>query len=63
MPIDATEFDEYLHFANELADAAAGAILPHFRATGGARNKSAHGFDPVTGMQETKVTLCQISAA
>jgi len=48
MPIDATEFDEYLHFANELADAAAGAILPHFRATGSARNKSAHGFDPVT---------------
>jgi len=22
-----------------------------------------YGFDPVTGMQETKVTLCQISAA
>ena len=48
MPIDATEFDEYLQFANELADAAAGAILPHFRAGSGAENKSAHGFDPVT---------------
>ena len=48
MSIDATEFDEYLHFANELADAAAAAILPHFRATSGAENKSAHGFDPVT---------------
>ena len=48
MPIDATEFDEYLHFANELADAAAGAILPHFRAGSGAENKSAAGFDPVT---------------
>ena len=48
MPIDATDFDEYLHFANELADAAAAAILPHFRAGAGADNKSAHGFDPVT---------------
>jgi myo-inositol-1(or 4)-monophosphatase len=48
MPIDATDFDEYLHFANELADAAAAAILPHFRAGSGAENKSAHGFDPVT---------------
>jgi histidinol phosphatase-like enzyme (inositol monophosphatase family) len=48
MPIDATEFDEYLQFANELADAAALAILPHFRAGGAAGNKSAHGFDPVT---------------
>ncbi|GAA4675365.1 hypothetical protein GCM10025794_21730 [Massilia kyonggiensis] len=48
MPIDATEFDEYLQFANELADAAAGAILPHFRAGSGAENKSARGFDPVT---------------
>lgn len=48
MPIDATDFDEYLHFANELADAAAAAILPHFRAGAGADNKSARGFDPVT---------------
>lgn len=48
MPIDATDFDEYLHFANELADAAAAAILPHFRAGAAAGNKSAHGFDPVT---------------
>jgi histidinol phosphatase-like enzyme (inositol monophosphatase family) len=48
MSIDATDFDEYLQFANELADAAAAAILPHFRAGGGAENKSAHGFDPVT---------------
>jgi myo-inositol-1(or 4)-monophosphatase len=47
MSIDATDFDEYLQFANELADAAAAAILPHFRAGGGAENKSAHGFDPV----------------
>jgi myo-inositol-1(or 4)-monophosphatase len=48
MSIDATDFDEYLQFANELADAAAAAILPHFRAGAGAENKSAHGFDPVT---------------
>jgi FPC/CPF motif-containing protein YcgG len=27
MPIDATEFDEYLQFANELADAAAERVM------------------------------------
>ena len=35
--------------AHALADAARGAILPHFRATGlDAENKEAGGFDPVT---------------
>jgi myo-inositol-1(or 4)-monophosphatase len=48
MPIVPTEFDEYLHFANELASAAAAAILPHFRAPVGVDSKGGAAFDPVT---------------
>jgi histidinol phosphatase-like enzyme (inositol monophosphatase family) len=40
---------EFLAFAHELADAAAAAILPHFRTRLAVRNKAAGGaFDPVT---------------
>ncbi|MGE3251254.1 MAG: histidinol-phosphatase [Hyphomonadaceae bacterium] len=35
-------------FADELADAARGVILPYFRAEHGLVNKAARGFDPVT---------------
>ncbi|HYD74201.1 MAG TPA: histidinol-phosphatase [Candidatus Binatia bacterium] len=38
----------FLSFADTLADAARGAILPHFRTGGPCENKSADGFDPVT---------------
>jgi myo-inositol-1(or 4)-monophosphatase len=38
----------FIAFADELADAARAAILPHFRGGGACDNKSADGFDPVT---------------
>lgn len=38
----------FLAFADTLADAARGAILPHFRSGCACDNKSADGFDPVT---------------
>lgn len=42
------ELERFLGFADDLADAARGAILPHFRAGGACENKRASGFDPVT---------------
>ncbi|WP_373353533.1 histidinol-phosphatase [Pseudoroseicyclus sp. CXY001] len=39
---------ELIGTARALADAARGAILPHFRTGIGAENKAAEGFDPVT---------------
>lgn len=42
------DIQRFLAFADELADAARGAILPHFRAGGACDNKSADAFDPVT---------------
>jgi len=37
-----------LAFVDELADAAADSIMPHFRAAAAVENKDAAGFDPVT---------------
>jgi histidinol phosphatase-like enzyme (inositol monophosphatase family) len=42
------DIPRFLAFADQLADAARTAILPHFRAGGACENKSADGFDPVT---------------
>jgi myo-inositol-1(or 4)-monophosphatase len=42
------DIPRFLAFADALADAARGAILPHFRAGGACENKSADTFDPVT---------------
>ena len=42
------DIPRFLAFADELADAARMAILPHFRSGGACENKSADGFDPVT---------------
>lgn len=43
------DFHEIRAVADEMADAARAAILPHFRSPGlGAENKDADGFDPVT---------------
>jgi len=42
------DIPRYLAFANELADAARGAILPHFRTGGACDNKGKGVFDPVT---------------
>jgi myo-inositol-1(or 4)-monophosphatase len=42
------DISAFLGFADRLADAARGAILPHFRAGAACDNKSAHAFDPVT---------------
>jgi myo-inositol-1(or 4)-monophosphatase len=43
-----TDLAEILTFADELADVARAAILPHFRANGAVDNKLDGGFDPVT---------------
>lgn len=43
-----TDLAEILAFADELADAARAAILPHFRQNGAIDNKLDGGFDPVT---------------
>jgi histidinol phosphatase-like enzyme (inositol monophosphatase family) len=43
-----TDLAEILAFADELADAARAAILPHFRTGGVVDNKQVGGFDPVT---------------
>jgi histidinol phosphatase-like enzyme (inositol monophosphatase family) len=42
------DIPRFLAFADGLADAARGAILPHFRTGVACDNKSADGFDPVT---------------
>lgn len=42
------DISHFLAFADQLADAARAAILPHFRAGVACDNKSADGFDPVT---------------
>ncbi len=45
---DQAFFEEALQFASELADAAAGAILPHFRNLESIERKGSGAFDPVT---------------
>lgn len=42
------DLERFLGFADELADAARGAILPHFRSGGACEDKGGDGFDPVT---------------
>jgi histidinol phosphatase-like enzyme (inositol monophosphatase family) len=42
------DIPRFLGFADALAEAARGAILPHFRSGGVCENKSAEAFDPVT---------------
>ena len=42
------DIPRFLAFADQLAEAARTAILPHFRSGGACENKSAEGFDPVT---------------
>lgn len=43
-----TDLDALRAFANQLADAARVAILPHFRTGGAVENKAQRGYDPVT---------------
>jgi myo-inositol-1(or 4)-monophosphatase len=43
-----SQAEEYLAFADTLADAAREIILPYFRADHGLENKASKGFDPVT---------------
>lgn len=43
-----SEIDSIKQFAEQLADASAKAILPHFRSAMAVSNKSESGFDPVT---------------
>lgn len=42
------DIPRFLAFADKLADAARGAILPHFRSGGACENKGGAAFDPVT---------------
>ena len=48
MLLTADQLDEYQHFAQELADAAATVILPHFRTRTRVEHKGGKRFDPVT---------------
>lgn len=48
MPLSDSEITEYQRFAEELANAAGAAIMPHFRSQLGVEDKGTGLFDPVT---------------
>ncbi|WP_166362894.1 histidinol-phosphatase [Pseudomonas akapageensis] len=48
MPLTREQLNEYLSFADELADAAAAAIAPHFRTAIEVEDKGGRLYDPVT---------------
>jgi len=52
-----SELDELLAFADQLADAARGVILPRFRSTLTIDNKAQRGFDPVTDADRDAETV------